>query len=154
MSQFRRPPAPEMFGYTQIGSAAVVSLDAAHIAPPAQAHLSETRTEGGAAVNWGACLQPHHFNFDEATPVKARLSGSREIACRAVSVLGAGRFQDSPQGTSVEFQNGGILVEGRDAQGGNRYKLFSFEDFRRRFLLENGEPVETIYQIDYQTPRK
>ena len=154
MSQFRRPPAPEMFAYSQIGSAALVSLDAAHIHPPTEAHVSETRTEGGASVNWGACLQPHHFNFDEATSVKARLSGSREIACRAVSVFGAGQFQESPQATPVEFQNGGIIVEGRDAQGGNRYKLFTFEDFTRRVLLENGEPVQTAYQIDFQTPRK
>jgi hypothetical protein len=143
-----------MFAYTQIGSAALVSLDAAHIQPPPEAHVSETRTESGAGVNWGACLQPHHFNFEEATAVKARLTGSREIVCRAVSVLGAGQFQESPHATPVEFQNGGILVEGRDAQGVNRYKLFSFEDFRRRFFLEDGAPVETIYQIDYQTPRK
>jgi hypothetical protein len=154
MSQFRPPSAPEIFAYSQIGSAALVSLEAAHIRPPTEAHASETRTEGGASVNWGASLHPHHFNFDEATSVKARLSGNREISCRAVSVLGAGQFQESPQATPVEFQNGGILVEGRDAQGGNRYKLFTFDDFRRRFLLEDGTPVETIYQIDYQTPRK
>lgn len=154
MSYFRRQPAPELFAYSQIGSAALVCLDAAHIQPPTEARASDTRTEAGASIDWGACLHPHHFNFTEATSVKARLSGSREISCRAVSVLGGGRFQESPQASPVEFQNGGVLVEGRDAQGANRYKLFTFEDFRRRFLLESGEPIETIYQIDYQTPRK
>jgi hypothetical protein len=143
-----------MFAYTQIGSAALVSLEAAHIHPPAEAHVSETRTESGAGFNWGACLRPHHFNFKEATSVKARLTGSREIVCRAVSLIAAGRFQESPDATPVEFQNGGIVVEGRDAQGGNRYKYFSFEDFRRRFVLENGAPVETIFQINFQTPTK
>jgi hypothetical protein len=58
MSQFRPPSAPEIFAYSQIGSAALVSLEAAHIRPPTEAHASETRTEGGASVNWGASLHP------------------------------------------------------------------------------------------------
>lgn len=153
MSQFCSSTAEECYAYSSIGTATVVSLNADHSHPSAEAHVSETHTES-RGVNWGASLKPHHFDFDEATSVRARLSDSREIVCRAVSVLGAGRFQESPHATPVEFQNGGILVKGRDAQGGNRYKVFSFEEFRRRFFLADGTPVESIYQIDYQTPRK
>lgn len=142
-----------MFAYTQIGSAALVSLDAAHIAPPTEAHISETRTEGGADVHWGSCLHPHHFNFDEGTSVKARTPSGREITCRAVSVVGKGEFQESPK-TSVEFENGGIIVQGSDGQGGTWYKLFDFEEFKNRFLLENGSKIELLLHVGFQTPRK
>jgi hypothetical protein len=72
-----------------------------------------------------------------------------DIICHAVSVLGAGRFQESPSSEPVSFNNGGIIVK-----GGDRYKFLTLETFRRHFVLEDGQAIETVYQIDMQTPKK
>jgi hypothetical protein len=149
MSQFRRQAAPELFAYSSIGSAAVVSLDAAHIHPPTEAHVSETRTEGGADVDWGD-LRPHHFQFDCAARVRLPRNGRPDVLCDAVSVTGRGRFIGSSEDTNaVSFKEGAVIVK-----VGDRHRCFPFEVFKQNFFLESGEPVATIYEVGYQTPKK
>ena len=100
-------------------------------------------------LNWGDYLRPHHFRFEEASCVRARIAGRPDLLCSAVSILGAGMFKESESSKPIEFHDGAVIVK-----AGERVKLFLFEDFRKLFFLENGTPIESIYQIDFQTPKK
>lgn len=103
----------------------------------------------GRSLNWGAHLRPHHFQFSEGSKVLLRVEGRRDVTCHAISVLGSGYFLESETANAAEFSNGAIIVK-----AGERYKLFSFEEFQSRFVLEDASPIETIFQINFQTPKK
>jgi hypothetical protein len=115
--------------------------------PSCEPHSDQESTQ--PSLHWGAHLRPHHFEFSDGSRVLLRIAGRRELLCQAISVLGSGRFLESESSHPVEFDNGAIIVK-----AGERFKLFSFDEFKERFVLENGAPIETIYQIDYQTPKK
>jgi hypothetical protein len=48
----------------------------------------------------------------------------------------------------VEFHDGGVIVKWRD-----RCRFLSFETLRKNFVLADGEPIESIYQIDFHVPK-
>jgi len=101
------------------------------------------------SLNWGARLRPHHFQFAEGSRVLLKVEGRRDVLCHAISVLGSGSFLELESSEPVEFLNGAIIVK-----AGERYKLFVFEEFKKRFVFEDGSRIESIYQIDFQTPKK
>lgn len=101
------------------------------------------------SLNWGAKLRPHHFHFSDGSRVLLRVEGRPDVLCHAISVLGSGSFLEHESSEPVDFSNGAIVVK-----AGERYKLFVFDEFKRRFVFEDGSPIETIYQIDFQTPKK
>jgi hypothetical protein len=63
--------------------------------------------------------------------------------------MGAGLFQENDNAEPVKFENGGIIV-----QCGHRCKFFSLEEFRAHFYLEGGVTLESLLQVNFQTPRK
>lgn len=110
---------------------------------------NEAEVPEPVVLDWGAPLRPRHFDFSEASAVKLAVPGAARQVYTALSVPGSGRFQESDDSTPVEFYDGAIIVK-----AGDRYKLFTLEDFSERFVLMSGQRVESIYQIDYQTPKK
>jgi hypothetical protein len=102
-----------------------------------------------SGVHWGDYLRPHHFNFTQASPVCARRDGRPDLVCTAVSVLGAGQFKETESSHPVPFTDGAIIVK-----AGKRVACFTFEEFRQRFRLVDGSEIVSIYQIDFQTPKK
>jgi hypothetical protein len=101
------------------------------------------------ALNWGDYLRPHHFRFEEASLVRARRDGRADLVCAAVSVLGSGYFRETETSQPVKFDDGAVIVK-----AGQRVVCFPFEEFRERFQLMDGSPLASIYQIDFQTPKK
>jgi hypothetical protein len=101
-------------------------------------------------LHWGAApIEPHHYTWSYATVVRPMVSAHPDITCRAILVLGDGSFKEKRDSKPVHFEGGGIIV-----QAGSRYKYFSLEFFQRHFVLENGQPIEYVFQIDYQAPQK
>ena len=134
------------FSFSSIGNAAAVGLDHAYLSRPS---LNEDLAQGSSAVNWGDCLRPHHFDFTEGTAVRLRITDRPDIICHAVSVIGAGKFKEFDNSVPVAFESGGVIVKGAD-----RVKFLSFEAFQKHFILEGGHPIDSIFQIDFQTPKK
>jgi len=136
------------FAYTALGSAAVKPLDPDSLSRSSLASPPEQRSTS-SALHWGDSLRPRHFNFLEGTAVRPLLTIRPDIVLHAVSVLGAGSFMEKDDSKPVPFENGGIIVK-----AGERYKFFSLEFFQEHFVLANGELIQSLYQIDLQTPRK
>lgn len=109
----------------------------------------DSSSSSAQRLHWGAHLRPHHFEFSEGSTVLLRIEGRRDVVCQAISVFGSGWFLESESAAPVEFLNGAIIVK-----AGERHKLFTFEEFRSRFVLDNGAPIVSLYQIDFQTPKK
>lgn len=99
------------------------------------------------SLNWGEPLQPHHFDFSQASRVI--FSGAPSMSCSAIFVPGTGSFQESRESQPVPFHDGAIIV-----RANNLFKLVEFDKFRARFCLATGRPIENPYQIDFQTPKK
>jgi len=149
MAEFRAPRLTGSFSFTQLGNAAEATLDFPPRFGGSPLRHPEALKDATTGVHWGDCLRPHHFNFDDATPVRPRVATRNDIICRAVSVLGAGQFKEAEGSEGVAFENGGVIVK-----GGDRYKFLTLEVFRKHFVLEGGGAIESVFQIDYQTPKK
>jgi hypothetical protein len=142
-----KPPlhAHTSFG-SQVGNAAV---DRTRSYVDEDLGVLENGEAARHALNWGDYLRPHHFNFKDASPVRARMDGKADLVCSAVSVLGSGEYRETETSKPVEFDDGAVIVK-----IGPRVLCFKFEEFRDRFRLIDGTPIVSIYQIDYQTPKK
>lgn len=137
------------FSFTSIGNAAAVGLDHVYLSRPSLHPNNQELAEGSSAVHWGDCLRPHHFEFAEGTAVRLRITDRPDLIFHAVSVIGAGQFKEFDNSNPVSFENGGIIVKGAD-----RVKFVSFEAFQKYFVLEDGQKIDSIFQIDFQTPKK
>jgi len=136
------------FAYNALGSAAVKPID--YYPPPRSLAESSTKLDATSpSVHWGDPLRPHHYKFEEGTAVRPRLTTRPDLVLHAVSVLGAGSFMEKDDSKPVQFENGGLIVK-----AGARYKFFSLEFFQEHFVLANGDPIVSLYQIDYQAPKK
>lgn len=143
---FKRPQFYRHIGFQ--GNAAV-SVGDAFFDRYAPCQPDRDSDSSAHSLDWGAKLRPHHFQFSDGSRVLLRVEGRADVLCHAISVLGSGSFLESESSDPADFSNGAIIVK-----AGERYKLFLFEEFKRRFVLEDGSPIETIYQIDFQTPKK
>ena len=143
---FKRPKFYRHFDHS--GNAAV-SVGGGFASSPSNRGYYDEEESAEQKLHWGDHLRPHHFDFSEGSTVLLRIEGRRDVTCKAISVFGRGYFLASDSSTPEEFLNGAIIVK-----AGDRYKLFSFEEFKTKFVLDNGAAIESLYQIDYQTPKK
>ena len=141
--------ALETFSFSSIGDKPPVGHNRRHLSSPSLNSSHEVPAEGSPAVHWGDCLRPHHFDFAEGTAVRLRITSHPFLILHAVSVIGAGQFKEFDNSTPVAFEKGGIIVKGSD-----RVKFFTFETFQKHFVLEDGETIDSIFQVNYQTPMK
>jgi len=132
----------------QSGNAAV---DTSRSYEDADLGALESTRSAKHALDWGACLRTHHFQLgaNECTPVRRRMGGRSDVDYLAVSVVGAGKFKQSDDSPVEEFHNGAVIV-----QAAGRTRFYTFEDFRRMYLLQDGGSIESIYQLGVQTPNK
>ena len=137
------------FSFTSLGNAEAVGLDHAYLSRASLTPNNQDLAEGSSAVHWGDCLRPRHFDFTEGTAVRLRITDRPDLIFHAVSVIGAGQFKEFDNSTPVTFESGGIIVTGAD-----RVKFLPFESFQKYFVLEDGQKIDSIFQIDFQTPKK
>ena len=149
MSPVRAQAKPQ-FAYSQLGNAAAAGLDHDQLSQPSLVPSADVHTQSTSGADWGKCpLLPHHFNFAEGTPVRPLLTTRPDVLCYAVSVIGKGSFQERADADPVSFEKGGIIVK-----GGERHMFVTLEKFQKHFVLANGNSVEELLQIDYQSPKK
>lgn len=147
---FKRPKFYRHIDHSENAAFNLVgSTDQGHPNSSSEIGCYDGEESAAPALHWGDYLRPHHFDFSQGSVVLLKVEGRRDVVCQAISVFGSGYFLESDSSSPVEFSNGAIIV-----RAGERCKLFTFEEFRGRFVLDNGAPIETLYQIDYQTPRK
>lgn len=140
---------PKFYRHIDFAASAAVNFSGGRATSLSAVECYDVEEVSGSRLHWGAHLRPHHFEFSEGSTVRLRMEGRRDVVCQAISIYGSGCFLESDSASPVDFENGAIIVK-----AGERYKLFTFEEFRSRFVLNNGAAIESIYQIDYQTPKK
>ena len=155
MTKVRAQAFAGMFAFTAIGNTAAATMvpdeiaESENLAHPSHTLNARDSTQTSTTLHWGDPLRPHHFRFDQGTAVRPRLTTRPDILCHAVSVIGAGSFKENDDSMPVEFCNGGIIVN-----GGERYKFFTFEVFQKHCVLANGDSIVSLFQIDFQAPKK